>query len=199
LIHLVRHGETPGNARRFLQYPETPLSERGLEQARRLGERLREHPVARVLCSDYARAEATGTCVAKATGAPLEHEPLLRERDFGALRGTPYADLEVDPFAQDYAPPDGETWPVFHARVDRAWTRVVAAARTGPLVVVTHGLVGYSLVTRHLALADEDRAAFTGLANTSLTSIEPQAPYRVVRFNCTAHLEEGSAPSGAPA
>lgn len=199
MIHLVRHGETPGNARRFLQYPETPLSERGLEQAQRLGERLRDQEVTRVLCSDYARAEATAACIAAATGAPLEHEALLRERDFGALRGTPYADLEVDPFAPDYAPPDGETWPVFHARVDRAWTRVVEVACGGPLVVVTHGLVGYSLTTRHLALAAADRAAFTGLANTSLTSIEPQPPYRVVRFNCTAHLDDSAAPPGAPA
>lgn len=197
MIHLVRHGETPGNARRFLQLPETPLSERGGEQARRLGQRLARREVARILTSDYARAEATAACIAAATGAPLEREPLLRERDFGALRGTPYAELRVNPFAPDYAPPDGESWEVFHARVDRAWERALEAAKAGPLVVVTHGLVGLSLATRHLTFPESETPEFTGLANTSLTSVESTPPYRVTRFNCTAHLENAAAP-GAP-
>ena len=38
-VYLVRHGETDLNARRVLQPPATPLSERGLEQARRLAAR----------------------------------------------------------------------------------------------------------------------------------------------------------------
>lgn len=198
MIHLVRHGETPGNARRFLQFPETPLSERGIEQARRLGERLARHEVARILSSDYARAEATAACIAEATGAPLERESLLRERDFGALRGTPYAELRVNPFAPGYAPPEGETWEVFHARVDRAWERVLEAAEAGPLVVVTHGLVGLSLAARHLTLPESETPALTGLANASLTSVESTPPHRVTRFNCTAHLEDAAAP-GAPA
>ena len=199
MIYLVRHGETPGNARRFLQFPETPLSDRGAEQARRLGERLAQYEVARILSSDYARAEATAARIAEETGAPLEREPLLRERDFGSLRGTPYADLQVDPFAADYAPPDGEDWATFHARVDRAWKRVVAAASVGSLVVVTHGLVGLSLAGRHLTLPAGETLRRTGLGNTSLTSVEARPPYRVTQFNCTAHLEDMPTPRGAPA
>ena len=199
MIYLVRHGETLGNARRFLQFPETPLSERGVEQARRLGERLARHEVARILSSDYARAETTAARIAEETGAPLEREPLLRERDFGSLRGTPYADLQVDPFAPDYAPPDGEDWETFHTRVDRAWERVVAAAAVGPLVVVTHGLVGLSLAGRHLTLPTDEAFGLTGLGNTSLTSVEAMPPYRVTRFNCTAHLEDITTPPGTPA
>ena len=38
-IYLLRHGETPGNAHRVIQKPEVPLSERGLEQARRAARR----------------------------------------------------------------------------------------------------------------------------------------------------------------
>lgn len=186
----MRHGETEGNARRFLQHPETPLSPRGLAQARVLGERLAGTRIVGVLTSDYARAEATAACVARATGAPLFREPLLRERSFGKLRGTPYAELEVDAFAPDYAPPGGETWIAFHARVDRAWQRVLEAAERagGPLVVVTHGLVCISLATRHLTLPGDAEPELTGFANTALTSLEPEPPHRVTRFNCTEHL-----------
>lgn len=190
MIHLVRHGETAGNARRFIQYPETPLSPRGLAQARALGERLAGAPIAGVLTSDYARAEATAACLAEASGAPVTREPLLRERSFGELRGTPYAELEVDPFAPDYAPPGGETWAAFHERVDRAWQQVQDAAEraAGPLVVVTHGLVCLSLATRHLTLPGKAELELTGFANTALTTLERDPPFRVTRFNCTEHL-----------
>ncbi|MBW2268380.1 MAG: histidine phosphatase family protein [Deltaproteobacteria bacterium] len=199
MIHLIRHGETAGNAQRVIQFPDTPLSERGHEQARSLAARFRDEPVAAVLCSDYARAEATARCLAAATGATLAVEPLLRERSFGDLRGTPYAELDVDPFALDYAPPGGESWPVFHARVDAAWRRIqeVAAAEAGPLAVVTHGLVCLSLSLRYLALPEAHEIETSGFANTSVTTLEARAPFRVTRLDCTRHLDCGAG-DGAP-
>lgn len=189
-IVLVRHGETELNAARILQRPETPLSARGLEQAGRLAARLAGLPVGRVLSSDYARARMTAECVARATGAPLELESLLRERNFGDLRGTPYAELEVDPFAPGYVPPGGESWEELHARADRAWEQVVqVSGRTpGHLVVVTHGLVCHSLVSRRFALPPGVPAP-PGYANTSVTWVDPEPPWRVAALNCTAHLE----------
>src|SRR6266403_1841720 len=71
--------------------------------------------IAHILSSDFARARTTAEHLQRATGAPLTFEPLLQERNFGDLRGTPYVDLGFDPFEPDYAPPKGETWPVFHA------------------------------------------------------------------------------------
>jgi probable phosphoglycerate mutase len=198
-IHLIRHAETPGNVARVVQTPDTPLSARGLVQAERLAERLRRAGVTRILASDLTRAALTAQRVQAATGAALEFEPLLQERNFGDIRGTPYAELGVDLFAPDYAPPGGETWEVFHARVDRAWRRVcqLAAGSEGSLAVVTHGLVCVSLAMRHLALPAAARPE-RGFANTSLTTVEAQRPHRVTLFNCTIHLEQESArgPSG---
>ena len=189
-ILLVRHGETEANATRVLQRPENPLSARGLEQAERLAARLAHLPVGRILASDFARARMTAERVAAATGAPLELDPGLRERDFGELRGTPYAELPCDPFAPGYVPPGGESWEDLHARTDAVWERVVrrAADTTGHLVVVTHGLVCHSLVSRRLELAEGVRLPM-GFANTALTWIEPGPPWRVTLANCTAHLE----------
>ncbi len=188
MIHLVRHGETHGNAARVFQQPDTPLSSHGLAQAAALGERFRALPVGAVLCSDYARARQTADAVANATDAPLHVEPLLRERNFGALRGTPYAELDTDPFAADFVPPEGESWSVFHARVDDAYASVIALARRTPepLVVVTHGLVLGSLVERHLAV----EVSVGGFANTAVTSVEREPPHRVHRLGCTEHLEQ---------
>jgi probable phosphoglycerate mutase len=195
-LFLIRHGETVGNAARIIQRPDNPLSPRGVVQAERLARRLAAEGVARILSSDLARAAATAEHLRKATGAPLDVEPLLQERNFGDLRGTSYAELALDPFAPDYAPPNGETWPVFHARVDRAWARVqeLAAATAGSLAVVTHGLVCRSLVGRHLALADGQTTP-ESWGNTALTIVEGPAPWRVRLLNCVAHLEElGASP-----
>ena len=190
-IYLIRHGETVGNAARVVQHPDAPLSPRGVAQAERVAARLAAEGIARIVASDYARARVTAERVRAATGAPLTIEPLLRERNFGDVRGTAYADLGFDLFAPDYAPPNGETWEVFHARVDRAWGRVQAFAEAagGHLAVVTHGLVCRSLAGRHLLLADGCGAP-ERWENTSVTIVECPAPWRVRLLNCVAHLDE---------
>ena len=190
-IFLIRHGETLGNAARIVQRPDNPLSPRGVAQVERLARRLGREAVARILTSDLARAAMTAEHLRQATGAPLEVEPLLQERNFGDIRGTSYADLGFDMFAPDYAPPGGETWETFHGRVDRAWTVVqeVAAATAGHLAVVTHGLVCRSLAARHLVLP-EGEAVPARWENTALTIAVGPAPWRVRLLNCVAHLDD---------
>ena len=190
-IFLIRHGETIGNATRVVQLPDNPLSPRGLAQAERLAGRLASEGIAHIVSSDFARAAGTARALERVLAVPLTFEPLLQERSFGDLRGTPYADLGLDMFAPDYAPPNGETWDVFHRRVDRAWARVqaVAAATAGHLAVVTHGLVCRSLAERHLVLAAGNIVPLKW-DNTSLTICEGPAPWRVGLLNCVAHLDD---------
>jgi len=194
-IYLIRHGETASNAARVLQFPDTPLSENGLEQARRLGDRLRGHPFARILVSDYARAHQTAEAVNRTTTAALEVTPLLRERNFGDLRGRPYAELEaegIQPFGDDYHPPGGESWEAFHERVDAAWSYMAAAAEQAgrDIAVVTHGLVCSSVVARKVAHGHGVTGPITGWVNTSLTIIEPGEEWTATLVNCGAHLDE---------
>jgi len=187
---LIRHGETVGNAARIVQLPDAALSSRGIAQAERLARRLAPMGIARIVTSDLPRALMTAEHVRRATGAPLELDPLLQERNFGAVRGTPYARLDFDLFGLDYAPPGGESWEAFHARVDRAWERVLArAAETdGPLAVVTHGLVCRSVAARHVVMPD-GCAVPERWENTSLTMLDGPAPWRVRLLNCIAHLD----------
>lgn len=197
-IYLIRHGETVGNAARIVQRPDSPLSPRGLEQAERLARRLASAGIGRIVSSDLVRALATAERLQRLTGAPLSLEPLLQERNFGDLRGTPYAELAVDMFALDYAPPNGETWDALHVRVDRAWARVqaLAAATLGHLAVVTHGLVCRSLAARHLVLP-EGQAVPLRWENTSVTIVEFPPPCRVGLLNCVAHLDGLATPDAA--
>jgi probable phosphoglycerate mutase len=197
VIILVRHGETDGNASRVIQFPETPLSDRGLSQAERLGPRLAELGVEKILVSDYQRAQMTAAPAARLCAAPLELDLLLRERNLGDLRGRAYSDLGFDPFEAGYQPPGGESWETFRARVAQAWQRVGAVSETlaGNLAVVTHGLVCHVLADTHLTLTP-DMSWEGGFRNTSVSLVEAEAPFRVTLLNCTAHLAGASASGG---
>jgi broad specificity phosphatase PhoE len=195
-IFVVRHGETDLNAARIVQLPGTPLSTRGIAQAERVAQRLARAGIARILSSDLARAAMTASRIAIATGLPVEHDALLRERDFGAIRGTPYAELDRDIFAPGYVPPEGESWEDFRARVAQAWERITrtAAVTDGHLAVVTHGLVCHVIAERH---ARYDGPQPESWPNTSVTEIDAAAPWTVRVLNCVAHLEpDGDAGAG---
>ena len=200
-IHLVRHGETPLNAVRVLQHPYTPLSKRGIAQAARVAERLADAGIATILTSDYARALATAGAIRAATGAPIEVEPLLRERNFGVHRGRAYHALKVDIFAPDHDPPGGESVPEFEARVAVAWAAVRAAAARapGPIAVVSHGLVCRTLARDHLAAAPGIDVAVARWVNACVTEIEAASGprWRIMRLACAEHLDglESLAPS----
>lgn len=189
-IYLIRHGETVCNASRTIQHPDTPLSERGLEQARRLGERLRGVPLTAILCSDYARAHRTAEAVRATTGAPITILESLRERNLGDHRGTPFAELTVDVFAADYQPPNGESWAAFADRVEHAWQQVTdfAAGAGGDFAVVSHALVCGVLTERCVPVPAALRPPAMRFGNTAVTVIDGP-PFAVSLLGCCAHLD----------
>lgn len=190
-IYLIRHGETVFNASRTIQHPHTPLSERGHEQARRLGERMRGVPITAILSSDYARAYATAEAVHATTGAPITVRESLRERNLGDHRGTPFSELTIDVFAADHHPPNGESWPTFHERVQRAWDEVCEFAKSaqGDFAVVSHALVCRALVDRCVTVPGHLRPPEIRFGNTALTTIDGP-PWAVSLLACCAHLAE---------
>jgi broad specificity phosphatase PhoE len=199
MIIVIRHGETALNAARVVQPADTPLSEHGQAQAARLARRLAALGVEHVLCSDMPRAQMTAEPIARLTGARVELTDLLQERNFGQLRGRPYAEIGPDIFAQHFVPPGGESWPELDARVVRAWARVTerAAQLRGNLAVVTHGLVCRSITRQFLRLpAGAEEPLRWG--NTSVTLCEPAPPHAVSVLNCVAHLEPGGDDQAAP-
>jgi len=200
-LFLVRHGETALNAARVMQPADTPLSERGLAQARALARRLAADAPAALLSSDLPRARQTADAIAAACGLAVAATPLLQERNFGALRGRPYDSLGFDPLASDEAPPGGESRSQFLARIRAAWDAVLTHAGAGPLVVVTHGLVIREWLTLGPPTLDPGVAPPQRLGNTALTIVDAAPPHRVRLANCTAHLdgevgEDGASLSG---
>lgn len=102
---LIRHGETAWNPdNRFQGSADTELSEKGREQARRLGERLRGKRIDRIISSPLSRARETAEAIAGHHGLTVEIEPRLCEVNYGYWEGKNASELlaEGDPGIGDY-------------------------------------------------------------------------------------------------
>jgi probable phosphoglycerate mutase len=148
---LIRHGETVWNTERRLQGQfDSPLTERGLWQARQVGERMRAETFSALYSSDLPRALRTAEHIAAITGHSILTDERLRERHFGIFEGLTRAEMErCDPVAQsrflerapEYAVPGGESPAGFMARVRAALEDIAGRHAEQTIVIVTHGLV----------------------------------------------------------
>jgi broad specificity phosphatase PhoE len=143
---LVRHGETDWNRdQRWQGGSDTPLNERGREQARRLASAL-ERPD-RIYASDLARARETAEILAERLDVPVTLDARLRERTFGAWEGLTTAEIEAQ-FAADHArwrsgeghgATDAEPFETFSARVGAFLDEVLERHPDEEVLVVAHG------------------------------------------------------------
>lgn len=154
MIYLLRHGETVWNTERRLQgRRDSPLTARGIGQARGLGRLLASHIDApagcRIIASPLGRAWQSAVLVAHELGQPpqrIELEDRLVELAYGAWEGLTIEEIKqrhagdwrrrsADRWNQ--AAPGGETCAELEARV-AGW---LAETPDGePLVVVCHGV-----------------------------------------------------------
>ena len=91
-LYFTRHGETVWNVEnKICGMTDSPLTERGRQQARKLGETVKASGVHidEILYSPLSRAADTAKAIADATGIPARCEPRLREQCFGKYEGTP--------------------------------------------------------------------------------------------------------------
>jgi probable phosphoglycerate mutase len=174
---LVRHGETLWNIERRMQgHRDSPLTDKGLLQARLAGRRLKDEAFSALYSSDLGRAHQTARCIADETGHSIIGDARLRERHFGAFEGLTAAEIAArypedyerfrlrDP---DYAVPGGESAAAFSARCLACLEEIAQRHYGEPVVVVTHGLVLDALYRAATGL-DHRAARPVPLLNASL-------------------------------
>ena len=169
-IYLVRHGETVWNRERRLQgQQDSPLTDKGREQARRVGLLLRElidnpeqYPIH---ASPLARTRDTAAIVSRALGLEpdgLLVDDLLKEIRFGAWEGMTFDEVAAaDPdnwrrFREDrwnFVPPDGESYAIMAQR-SRRWLSGISAQPSA--IAVAHGEFGRVLRGTYSGLSPDD-------------------------------------------
>ena len=96
-VTILRHAETEWNVRGMLQGSmDSPLTERGEEQARLCGERLQRQLFTKCYTSPLPRARRTAELVLRRMDQPppIEEEDRLRERAFGDWEGLRWPDIQ---------------------------------------------------------------------------------------------------------
>lgn len=203
-LYLVRHGVTVWNREgRFQGHTDVPLSAEGVEQARRLGERLAGEKITTIWSSDLARARATAEAVAGHQGLEVTTTPLLRETMLGDWEGLMEPEIvargegdllrEYRRQPMTHRPPNSEP-------LEEVWKRIVSARDAlrracpeGTAVLAGHGGSLRVLLCEAVGAPLSCLNRFV-LDNASLSLIE-YTEHRVwVRLvNDTGHWSVGSA------
>lgn len=146
-VWLIRHAESTGLPGSANGAGDSPLSDQGLGQARRLASMLASHSLVRIISSDRLRALATAEMVARPHGLVVEPTQALREIDFGAWEGRSLSDLwSEEPLAAKaweddirLTPPSfGESVDDLERRVAMFWDSMRPLPRVGEIALVAH-------------------------------------------------------------
>lgn len=199
-ILLVRHGESrpasPDEAFPLVDgHGDPELSEIGREQARMVGERLKDEAIDAIYVTSLRRTVETAAPLVAHKGLEPFVEPDLREVHLGDWEGGMFRikAAENDPvFVQMQIQerwdviPGAEPYEVLKARVDGALARIAARHPDQMVAAFVHGgIVGHIL--SHAAGARP--FAFNGADNGSISHIVITPERTVVRrFNDSAHL-----------
>jgi probable phosphoglycerate mutase len=201
-IWLIRHGETDWNrARRLQGWQDTPLNAHGLNQARRLAERLERDasngPFAAIYSSDLRRAHDTALPVSERLGLRVRSEPGLRERCYGVLEGVTMDRMDIEQpdaaAAWKSRDPDrsldgGETLRQFHNRVVATVEDVAERHRGARVLLFTHGGV-LDIVWRHAHGIPLTHARDAALLNAGVNRIAVEnRRWRVMGWGDIAHI-----------
>jgi probable phosphoglycerate mutase len=168
-IYLARHGETLWSTTgQHTGRTDIPLTERGEQNARRLGERLKGITFARVLSSPLQRARRTAELAG--FGAALEMDPDLMEWNYGDYEGRRTADIHRERPGWNLfrdGCPNGENAEQVGVRADRVIARLRQEA--GNVLLFAHGHILRVLAARWLGLPPADARFF--LLGTAALSI----------------------------
>jgi broad specificity phosphatase PhoE len=168
-IYLIRHGETEWSlSGQHTSHTDIPLTGRGEDGARELGQRLRDIQFARVLTSPRQRARRT--CELAGLGRAREIEPDLAEWDYGDYEGQRSADIrKARPDWNLFRDgcPRGETPAQISDRADRLIARL--RVLDGNVALFSHGHFSRVLAARWIGLPVSEAQRF--LLDTASLSI----------------------------
>ena len=192
VIYLARHGETAWSLTgQHTGLTDLPLTERGENNARRLGERLGGMNFARVLTSPLQRARRT--CELAGLGSVAEIDADLVEWNYGEYEGRRTVEIHAErPGWQLFRDgcPGGESPQQVAARADRVVKRM--RSMPGDILLFSSGHLLRMLAGRWIGI-ETSRAGALMLSTASLSALgyEHRLEQPVIQlWNETQYLEK---------
>ncbi len=156
-IILVRHGESEANAAHiYAGQNDTPLTDKGREQAKTTAKLLKDKNITKIFSSDLSRAHDTAKIIADTLGLDIETSPEFREINGGSVEGTPSRKIPI--LMAAFNDKTGETQDELIARAKRAWEIIHNDASNGDILIVGHAT--FSAVMKAVLEEEYDLVAF---------------------------------------
>lgn len=200
-IYLTRHGLTEWNVNRIMQgWGNGELTEKGINDAKSLGKRLRNTQIDKVYSSSSKRAFETAQYIIGDRPISIIQEDDLREMNFGDWDGRIRDEIEAEfptEFKTFWETPHlfqtdtGETFEHLKKRAISVFEKIISENESGTILIVTHSIFLRVLLTyiKDLPLSDVFKATPPG--NTSLTKVEVENGKTTLIFeNDMAHVEK---------
>lgn len=175
-LYMVRHGESKNNLeKRFTGQADAPLTDKGREDARKAGEKLKGLTFDRIYSSDLIRAVDTAKiALPGCKPVPL---PLIRELSVGSLADRLVSDCEqeygerlwTDRNTYNYTPYGGENEADIQKRARDFLTlmesepcgQVIAFSHAGFITSTLTQVLGVTFNRRHIACPNASIAVFS--------------------------------------
>lgn len=166
-LYLMRHGQVKGHdEKRLYGHNDVELTEEGINQFDRLGERLKGERITAIYSSDLRRSQEGAKIIARylniAPAPPLQE---LREKRFGILEGLTFNEI-TERFAVErdelmsgwisYCPPGAESLRDFSRRVVRSLEAILEKHAGEKIALVGHGGVNRIVLLHALGLELEN-------------------------------------------
>jgi broad specificity phosphatase PhoE len=199
-ILLIRHGETDYNKEHVLQgWLQNPLNKNGIEQTKKLANRLKKEKIDVIYTSQLKRAVMTGEIIAKKLKKKIRKTTELNERYFGDLEGQKEKDvsLRYPEFWKRFRavkedtsvrPPGGESTEQMYKRVTGFVKKILDRHKGKTILITAHGGVNQCLLAYFLKMPLNNRRVLKQ-ENACINEIRIQKGIvRLHRFNDVAHL-----------
>ncbi|MGV6481733.1 2,3-diphosphoglycerate-dependent phosphoglycerate mutase GpmB [Pantoea agglomerans] len=182
-VYLVRHGETVWNAERRIQgQSDSPLTEKGEQQAWQVGERVKHLGITHIIASDLGRTRRTAEIIADACGCSVTLDPRLRELNMGVLEKRPLDGLTAEEEqwratlvngTEGGRIPEGESMTEMAKRMHAALNACLDLPAGSRPLLVSHGMALGALVSTILGLPAYAERRLR-LRNCSLSRVDYQ-------------------------
>lgn len=170
-LYLMRHGQVKGHdERRINGHDDVELTEEGIAQSHRLGQRLKDEKITALYSSDLRRSSEGARIIANyldITPAPPLQE--FREKNFGVFEGLNLKEIK-ERFAVEmnelmnnwigYCPPGAESLTELEQRVMRALHHILEKHAGERIALVGHGGVNRMILLHTLGLEPENFFCF---------------------------------------
>jgi phosphoserine phosphatase len=201
-LYLTRHGQTEWNLQKKMQgWEDSPLTQEGISDSTKLGEKLRGVPIDQIYSSDAFRALNTAEIIRGNRKIQVTPVKALREINLGIWEGKTFKEIKTespDLFEafwnnpESFIPDGGESFDQVQTRaINFINQKIISEHPEGNFLVVCHTVVIKVILAYYEPRSLSDIWNSPYIHPTSLSLIEFNDGVPKIRFSGdTAHLGE---------